>query len=68
MLGHLRSESNVSRRPYGLPGIQILPRQDLTTSLGSFVQIPMPTGADLHDAAASAAAAAEDDLSESSEW
>ena len=57
------SDSNVSRRPYGLPGIQILPRQDLTTPLGSFVQIAMPTGADLHDAAA---AAAEDNLSESS--
>ena len=60
------SDSNVSRRPYGLPGIQILPRQDLTTPLGSFVQIAMPTGADLHDAAAAAAAAAEDNLSESS--
>jgi len=57
------SDSNVSRRPYGLPGIQILPRLDLTTPLGSFVQIAMPTGADLHDAAA---AAAEDNLSESS--
>ena len=51
------SDSNVSRRPYGLPGVQILPRQDLTTPLGSFVQIPMPTAADLHDAAAAAAAA-----------
>ena len=57
------SDSNVSRHPYGLPGIQILPRLDLTTPLGSFVQIAMPTGADLHDAAA---AAAEDNLSESS--
>ena len=57
------SDSNVSRRRYGLPGIQILPRLDLTTPLGSFVQIAMPTGADLHDAAA---AAAEDNLSESS--
>ena len=57
------SDSNVSRRPYGLPGIQILPRLDLTTPLGSFVQIAMPTGADLHDAAA---AAAEDNLSDSS--
>ncbi|KIJ93367.1 hypothetical protein K443DRAFT_12922 [Laccaria amethystina LaAM-08-1] len=56
------SDSNVSRRPYGMPGIQILPREDLTTPLGSFVQITMPTGADLHHAAA----AAEDDLSESS--
>ena len=53
--GHIwasTSDSNVSRRPYGLPGIQILPRLDLTTPLGSFVQIAMPTGADLHDAAA----------------
>ena len=49
------SEANVSRRPYGLPGIQILPRQDLTTPLGSFVQVPMPTGADLHDEAAAVA-------------
>ena len=57
------SDSNVSRRPYGLPGIQILPRLDLTTPLGSFVQIAMPTGADLHDAAA---AAAEDNSSECS--
>jgi len=56
------SDSSVSRRPYWLPGIQILPREDLTTPLGSFIQIPMPTGADLHDAAA----AAEDDLSDSS--
>ena len=56
------SDSNVSRRPYGLPGIQILPRLDLTTPLGSFVQIAMPTGADLDDAAA----AAEDNSSECS--
>ena len=55
------SDSNVSRHPYHLPGIQILPKQDLATPLGSFVQIAMSTGADLH-----AAAADEDNLSESS--
>ena len=47
-------DASVSRRPYGLPGVQILPRQDLTTPLGSFLQIPLPTAADLHDAAAAA--------------
>ena len=56
-------DASVSHHPYGLPGLQILPRQDLTTPLGSFLQIPLPTAADLHDAAA---AAAEDNLSESS--
>ena len=53
-------DASVSRRPYGLPGLQILPRQDLTTPLGSFLQIPLPTAADLHDAAAAAAADSDD--------
>ena len=53
-------DASVSHRPYGLPCLQILPRQDLTTPLGSFLQIPLPTAADLHDAAAAAAADSDD--------
>ena len=44
-------DASVSHCPYGLPGVLILPRQDLTPPLGSFLQIPLPTAADLHAAA-----------------
>ena len=44
--------ASVSHHPYGLPDIHILPRQDLTTPMGSLLQIPLFTAADLHDTAA----------------